>query len=92
MLVLKFSLPACFLSSVAIIENKSDNVTIGRAAAMLFSLTENEKLELELELRRLNFGLFKGEALSHGDDDMEMALVSIFHRSLATTFEGARLI
>ena len=74
-------LPDCFLSSVAILENNSDNVSVELSSEIvelllstLFPLNESNRL--------LNFGLFKGEVFSQ-DEVFETTLETIFQRSFA---------
>ena len=74
-------LPDCFLSSVAILENNSDNVSV-ELSSEIVELLLSTLFPLKESNRLLNFGLFKGEVFSH-DEVFETTLETIFQRSFA---------
>ena len=74
-------LPDCFLSSVAILENNSDNVSV-ELSSDIVELLLSTLFPLKESNRLLNFGLFKGEVFSQ-DEVFETTLETIFQRSFA---------
>ena len=77
-------LPACFRSSVAIMENRSDNVSNSKVLSERLEFRRFNLGLLKESKRRISLGLFTGGVLSY--DDIETALFRIFQCSFAALF------